>query len=84
MFLSFDLNFSKKNQEEIFADINLFVHAFIDQICLNSPKISSQVKFILIYSQYKKAAEKRRADYEKVKAKELQEKNPEVSINSNI
>lgn len=71
MFLSFDLDFSKKSPEESFSDITLFVHAFIDQLSLNSPKISSQ---------YKKAAEKRRAEYEKVKSKELQEKNPEVSI----
>jgi hypothetical protein len=54
MFLSFDLDFSKKNAEEVFADITLFVHAFIDLLCLNSPKISSQVKnFRLIHSTKK-------------------------------
>jgi len=50
MFLSFDLDFGKKIPEEVFSDINLFVHAFIDQLCLYSPKISSQV----LYNRFEK------------------------------
>jgi len=65
-FFSFDVNTSAKDIETVYNNLSRFVHCFIDLLCTAR-----------ITSSYKNKSEKLRADYDKVRAKELAEKSAE-------
>lgn len=84
IFFSFDINVSTPKMTEVFRDLTFFVHCFIDLV--SSLKVPSNVNnlinnFYFIF-QHKNRADKNRVEFDKLRAKELQERNAEVNFYS--